>query len=75
MHVALSPKATKFSFAISLNYLLLPSSSAYGLQNSGEYSTPSGPLRCRILEESLREEENTGRKYMEVDWHHLQISG
>lgn len=31
--------------------------------NSGEYPTLPGPLRCRILEESLRKKENRGRKY------------
>lgn len=31
--------------------------------NSGEYPTLPGPLRCRILEESLREKEKRGRKY------------
>lgn len=30
---------------------------------SDEYLTLPGPFRCRILEESLREKENRGRKY------------
>lgn len=31
--------------------------------NSGEHPTLPGPLKCRILEESLREKENRDRKY------------
>ena len=57
---ALPPKATKISFAISLNYLLFPFCSTYSLHNSGKHLTPSGPLRCRVLEESLRGEEIHG---------------